>query len=120
MHSDEEKADRESISTNNDATRYVPNLSSVPARVSASRPRQINSIERTGSLSIATGPAKINPKAKIVGEFRTLRYVLLLDQDCTTYANATCFSIHVTDTKEGAAVHKGKKDVTGELLVSLV
>lgn len=119
VYSDEEKADRASTFTDNHAARYVPTLSSLPNHVTASQSRQNHSIERTGSISIATGPAKINSKAKIVGEFRTLRYVFLSEQYCTTCANATSFSIHVTDTKEGNSQHKGKKDVNGEPLVSL-
>lgn len=47
---------------------------------------------RTGSISIATGPERINPGPKIVGDFRTL-------------------SIHVTDTKEGKSDYKSKKNV---------
>ena len=30
---------------------------------------------RTGSINFTTGPARVNTRAKIVGEFRTLRYV---------------------------------------------
>lgn len=76
-------------------------------------------ISRRNSVSLVHGPTKVAPGVKLPAEFRTLRFVL-----------TTCFprcagseffdSIHVTDTKEGRfGGKKGKKDVTGMLVLSI-
>lgn len=66
MYSEDEKTDVESAIVLTHP--YVPTLPSIPGRGEV--------LEREKSLSITNDPTKINPKAKIVGEFRTLRCVL--------------------------------------------
>lgn len=70
------------------------------------------STERTNSISLLTGPSRINPSAKIPGEFRTLRYAHLFHP--FLYTRSGNYSIHVTDTKEGQGYTK-TKDITGRL-----
>jgi hypothetical protein len=69
LYSEDEKSDIESTAAGRDTPRYVPNLASIPA-VTTSTQQQL---ER--SLSLTTGPAKIDPKVKMAGDFRTLRSV---------------------------------------------
>ncbi|KAF7984332.1 hypothetical protein HWV62_15333 [Athelia sp. TMB] len=70
----------------------LPTLSAVPSAMQQLRRQDHGRLQRTGSISITTGPERVNPGPKIVGDFRTL-------------------SIHVTDTKEGKSDYKGKKNV---------
>ena len=65
VFSEDEKTDVESTFAQTRA--YVPTLPSIPGRV--------ETLERANSLSVTNGPVRVNPKAKIVGEFRTLRCV---------------------------------------------
>lgn len=120
---DEKSLDHESAYSHTttvlNSPQYVPTLSSIPARLSPSQSRHDHtSFERTGSINITTGPTRVNPKAKIVGEFRTLRFahnVICLRTILSTYY----YSIHVTDTKEGRADYATKEDVKGETTRSL-
>ena len=54
-------------------------IESVPTIQDDHRPSepltQHPTFNRTGSINFTTGPARVNARAKIVGEFRTLRYV---------------------------------------------
>jgi hypothetical protein len=75
-HSVEEKYDIESVTVAS-VDQYAiydhaPTLPSIPAGLAASRNQR--TLGRT--ISITSGPAKIDAKAKIVGEFRTLRSVI--------------------------------------------
>ncbi|KIM77897.1 hypothetical protein PILCRDRAFT_11576 [Piloderma croceum F 1598] len=88
FYSEDEKSDIESTAAGRDTPRYVPNLTSIPAMPTTPTQQQL---ER--SMSLTTGPAKIDPKVKMAGDFRTL-------------------SIHVTDTKEGFNNPKGQKQIT--------
>lgn len=81
--------------------------------VSLSREDQ-KTLSRRNSVSLTRGPTKVNPSAKIPGDFRTLRsvvYVFCSTHLVAKYSSVLC-SVYVTDTKEGRA-SKGKKDVAG-------
>jgi hypothetical protein len=69
FYSEDEKSDIESTIAGQNTPRYVPNLTSIPAGHTATQQQ----LQR--SISLTTGPAKIDPKAKMPGDFRTLRYV---------------------------------------------
>lgn len=71
MGSSTEKADVEA------RRMQLPTLSAVPSTMQHLRRSSQgggHAMSRTGSISIATGPQRVNPGPKIVGEFRTLRY----------------------------------------------
>jgi len=71
FYSEDDKSDMEST-IGGQNTRYVPNLASIPAGHAATQQQ----LQR--SISLTTGPAKIDPKAKMPGDFRTLRSVVLV------------------------------------------
>ena len=53
---------------------HRPTLPTIPSMVGISR----QTLERTNSISMMSGPAVVNPSAKLPGVFRTLRSVVIL------------------------------------------
>lgn len=72
MGSSSEKSDVEAVDG-----MHLPTLSAVPSAMQhlrRSSQRGGHAMSRTGSITITTGPDRINPGPRIVGDFRTLRY----------------------------------------------
>jgi hypothetical protein len=88
------------------------NFSPPGNNVAMSRSDQ-KTISRTNSINYMGRPAKVEPSAKIPGEFRTLRLVRLLISIRNDRDLCWLHSIHVTDTKEGRTDPGGQKDITG-------
>lgn len=86
----------------------VPTLSAVPSRLPQ---LQRQRLQRTGSISITTGPSRVNPGPKIVGDFRTLRYASPHTRKCHGDLGLMnmCVASMLQTQKKGVRTTKGRK-----------
>ena len=105
FYSKEDGSDIESVTVDQHAPRhYLPTLPSIPAQPADSP----YTFDTRGSIGITSGPARIDPKAKIVGEFRTLRSVV--PAQSIVYLTPHLLSVYMSPTqKKVMSIIKGRK-----------